>query len=78
VTGPSTVTTDSNGNFTVNVQYTATLTYIDSYSACFRGSSTNTMADPFTIKVYVQNDPTVEGYFSVVVNNTIIAETYQT
>jgi len=35
------------------------------------------MADPFTIKVYVQNDPTVEGYFSVVVNNTIIAETYQ-
>jgi len=28
--------------------------------------------------VYVQNDPTVEGYFSVVVNNTIIAETYQT
>ena len=77
VTGPSTVTTDSNGNFTLNVQYTATLTYIDSYSACFRESSTNTMADPFTIKVYVQGDPTVEGYFSVVVNNTIVAETYQ-
>jgi len=73
VSGPGTVTTDSNGNFTVNVQYTATLTYINFYSACLIQSSTNTMADPFTIKVYVQNDPTVVGYFSVVANNTIYA-----
>jgi len=77
VTGPGTVTTDSSGNFTVSVQYTATLTYIDYYSACFRESSTNSMADPFTVKVYVEGDPTVQGYFSVVATNTIIAETYQ-
>jgi hypothetical protein len=77
VTGPGTVTTDSSGNFTVSVQYTATLTYIDYYSACFRESSTNSMADPFTVKVYVEGDPTVQGYFSVVATNTIVAETYQ-
>jgi len=29
--------------------------------------------DPFSIKVYVRNDPTVVGYFSVVVSNTILA-----
>jgi hypothetical protein len=75
VSGPGTVTTDSNGNFTVNVQYTVTVTYINYESACFRTSSTNYVNDPFAIKVYVQNDPTVVGYFSVVVDNTILAYT---
>ena len=73
VSGPGTVTTDARGNFTVNVQYTATLTYINYESACFTQSSTNYVNDPFSIKVYVQNDPTVVGYFSVVVSNTILA-----
>jgi len=79
VTGPSTVTTDANGNFSVNAQYTATLTYMDYFSACgFSASSTNAVNNPVAVDVYVQNDPTVANSFLLNVANTVKAETYLT
>jgi len=77
VTGPNTVTTDSNGYFSVNAQYTATLTYMDYFSACgFNASSTNAVNNPVAVDVYVQNDPTVANSFLLNVTNTVKAETY--
>jgi len=75
VTGPSTVTTDSNGNFTVNVQYTATLTYID-WTVCFSGITTNSVSNPVAVDVYVQNDPTVSNTFLLNITNTISGVSY--
>ena len=75
VTGPSTVTTDSNGNFTVNVQYTATLTYID-WTVCFSGITTNSVSNPMAVDVYVQNDPTVSNTFLLNITNTISGVSY--
>jgi len=75
VTGPSTVTTDSNGNFTVNVQYTATLTFIN-YPVCFSGITTNSVSNPMAVDVYVQNDPTVSNTFLLNITNTISGVSY--
>jgi len=75
VSGPGAVITDASGNFTVNVQYTATLTYINYESACFSTSSTSTVSNPVAVDVYVQDDPTVASSFLLNIADTI--QTYQ-